>query len=237
MWDFGFLRPLDEYENAQLQMLKVLLSSIQLDLSKEDKIQWVHSVDKVYTVVDGVKVMISSNIENDIDWINVVWIKFVPSKIAIFHWLAIQGGVLVMEVLGYRQCLRDITDDKCGWCLSYVESIDHLFLHCSWSFKVWASLFYWWNVSWIIPSSILEFSHDWGNGLGINASKLWKLIGPATLWAIWIARNELVFNRSYKCWAATVDRIKLKVFQWLVNAKVCESYQVYIWKNQPWLIM
>ncbi|XP_071721458.1 uncharacterized protein [Rutidosis leptorrhynchoides] len=198
-WDLGFSNYLNEYENIQLQTLLSLLSGKVFDRSKEDVIQWVHSVDKVFTVAEGIRVMLSYNLVNEVDWLNIVWNKFVPTKIAIFHWQTIQGGVPVKEVLGYRRCLRDITDDKCGWCLSHVESIDHLFLHCSWSHKIWSALFNWWNVCWIIPSNILEFSLEWSNGLGMKASKFWKLIGPVTLWAMWLARNELVFNGVYLC--------------------------------------
>ncbi|XP_071708755.1 uncharacterized protein [Rutidosis leptorrhynchoides] len=138
---------------------------------------------------------------------------------AIFHWLVIQGGVPVKEVLSYRRCLRPGSDDKCGWCGIHVESIDHLFLHCSWSHHIWSALFNWWNVSWIIPSSMLEFSSDWINGMGIKAANFWSLIGPVTIWAIWLARNELVFNGVYSCWAATVSRIKLKVFNGSLTRK------------------
>ncbi|XP_071727630.1 uncharacterized protein [Rutidosis leptorrhynchoides] len=143
--------------------------------------------------------------EDEFQWVHSV------DKIAIFHWQTVQEGVPVKEVLGYRRCLRDITNDKCGWCLAHVESIDHLFLHCSWSYKVWSSLFNWWNVCWILPSNILEFSHDWCDGLGIRAKIFWKLISPATIWTIWMARNELVFNGSYMCWVASVERIKIKL--------------------------
>ncbi|XP_071740203.1 uncharacterized protein [Rutidosis leptorrhynchoides] len=222
-WNLRFTIMLDAYDTIQLQVLHSLLSHILLDSSKDDVIQWVHSVDKVYTVAEGVRVMLSNNLDSEFDWMNVVGVNI--------------GGVPVKELLSYRHCLRDETDDKCGWCGDYVESIDHLLLHCSWSFKVWRALFNWWNISWTMPSSILEFSSDWCYGMGIKVGRFWRLISPATIWSIWNARNELVFNASYICWAVTVNRIKAKVFQWLVNTKLCEAHQFYVWNSAPYMLL
>ncbi|XP_071740661.1 uncharacterized protein [Rutidosis leptorrhynchoides] len=188
----------------------------------------------MYSVAEGVRVMLGSNLLLDFDWVKVVWNKYVPSKMAIFHWLSIHGGVPVKEVLRYRHCLRDGMDDKCSKCTVSVESIQHLLLHCPWAFKVWLALFEWWNVSWVMPFDISPFSLECYNGLGVKAKKAWRLIGPAVYWFIWLARNDLVFNGVSKCWTVIVDSVKLKVFQWLVNARKTESLQFYIWKSQPW---
>ncbi|XP_071705224.1 uncharacterized protein [Rutidosis leptorrhynchoides] len=236
----GIHGPLDAYESNQMHTLLVLLSSVALDNLKDDVIQLVHSVDKVYSVADAVRVMLSSNINSEFDWCKIVWNPKVPSKVAIFLWLVIQGGVPVKEFLSYKHCLRDGSDDKCGWCLEHAESIDHLLLHCSWTFKLWEALFNWWNISWVMPSSMVKFALDWHYGMGVKASKFWSLIGPASLWTIWIARNEVVFNGRYSCWASVVNRIKIKVFQWLEASKVFSSHQFYIRSTrstQPWLLI
>ncbi|XP_071700286.1 uncharacterized protein [Rutidosis leptorrhynchoides] len=181
--------------------------------------------------------MLESNLDSAFDWVKIVWNKLVPSKIAIFHWLAIQGGIPVKEVLSFRHCLRDGSDDRCGWCTSEVESIDHLLLHCPWSQNVWSALFSWWNVVWVMPSSIIEFSLECFHGLGVNAKKAWRLIGPVSFWLIWLARNNFLFNGSYQSWRSVVEHVKIKVFQWLVNAGNVESHQMYVWKSQPWIMV
>ncbi|XP_071704779.1 uncharacterized protein [Rutidosis leptorrhynchoides] len=183
---YGLDEERDLYEESQLQTLLALLGPISHNNDKGDEIQRVHSVDKVYSVAEGTRITLVANLNVEFDWVNVVWNKSIPSKITIFHWLAIQGGILVKEVLHFRHCLRDGSDDKCGWC-SDIESIDHLLLHCPWSYSIWAAMFKWWNIYWVMPSPVSEFSLDCYKGLGINASKFWSLIGPATYWAIWLA--------------------------------------------------
>ncbi|XP_071727309.1 uncharacterized protein [Rutidosis leptorrhynchoides] len=145
-WDFGLYNVLEEYDTIQVLILKHLLRNTVFELDKEDSILWVHSVDNLYTVAEGVRVILGTNLDVDFDWVKVVW-KYVASKIAIFHWLAIQGGVPVRKVLRFRHCLRDGDDDKCSRCLVFVESVEHLLLHCSWASNVWSALLRWWNVS------------------------------------------------------------------------------------------
>ncbi|XP_071728996.1 uncharacterized protein [Rutidosis leptorrhynchoides] len=114
-------------------------------------------------------------------WPKVVWGNNVPSKVMIFHWLALKNSIPVKEVLARRNILPPNQSSLCFWCLSHVESIDHLPLHCKWSSAIWADLFRWCNIRWILPRYLVDFSFDWYYGMGIKASKYWKMIGPATI--------------------------------------------------------
>ncbi|XP_071694423.1 uncharacterized protein [Rutidosis leptorrhynchoides] len=98
-----------------------------------------------------------------------------------------------------RNILPSTHPNFCVWCLEGEETVNHLLIHCKWAFKVWSDLCKWWNIVWVIPGSIEAFSFDWYYGMGIKASKFWKLIGPATIWAIWLARNDFVFNGKFMC--------------------------------------
>ncbi|XP_071699270.1 BTB/POZ domain-containing protein At4g08455-like [Rutidosis leptorrhynchoides] len=89
----------------------------------------------------------------------------------------------------------------------------------------------WWNLTWILPGSIEAFSFDWFYGMGIKASKFLKLIGPATIWAIWMARNDLLFNGIFMCRSVLVRNIKLKSFLWATNLKLCNGFQSYVWEH------
>ncbi|XP_071727033.1 uncharacterized protein [Rutidosis leptorrhynchoides] len=166
---------------------------------------------------------------------SILWIHSVDKLYSVAE--AIQGGIPVKEVLSYRRRLRNGMDDKCVWCDVHIESIDHLLLHCSWSRNIWSALFNWRDVSWVMPSSVCNFSIDCFHGLGRKAKKAWRLIGPTTYWFIWIERNDLVFNDVRKPWPIIVDQVKLKVFQWLANANIVKGFQFYIWKEQPWLLI
>ncbi|PWA40524.1 hypothetical protein CTI12_AA561720 [Artemisia annua] len=133
--------------------------------------------DGVYSVSHGSFIMLSDPSFHVPSWARFLWNNKVPSKVQGFHWLAIQGHISVKEVLNSRGIIPSGQQVNCIWCNDATESVHHLLLHCGWSFRIWSALFRWWNVEWIIPSSLAQFSEDWNQGMGINAKKFWCFIG------------------------------------------------------------
>ncbi|XP_071741083.1 uncharacterized protein [Rutidosis leptorrhynchoides] len=197
--ELGLIRPLSLFISAQVTDLGLLMASIHLDTRVDDLVYWSCSSDGVYSVSDAIRVIVQSNFTNAPPWPKVVWGNNVPSKVMLFHWLAIRNSIPVYEILISRHILPASHSNLCIWCLEEVETVNHLLLHCKWAFKLWSDLLCWWNLVWVIPGSIEEFSLDWFFGMGIRAAKFWKLIGPATIWAIWLARNDFIFNRKFSC--------------------------------------
>ncbi|XP_071695457.1 uncharacterized protein [Rutidosis leptorrhynchoides] len=209
---FFLPQPLNLFDHEQAIQLQAFLSSFRLVDNSPDFFLWNAEQNNLFTVADAISILVlSSDFEVPI-WPKVIWNNKVPSKIMLFHWLAIRKSILVRDVLSRRHILPPNSSTLCVWCLDNIESIDHLLLHCRWSFNVWTDLFRWWNLRWVIPRSIEDFSFDWYYGMGIKASKFWKLIGPATIWVIWVARNDVIFDNKYSCRSVIVRNIKLKVF-------------------------
>ncbi|XP_071704180.1 uncharacterized protein [Rutidosis leptorrhynchoides] len=217
--------------------MALLLAPVQLNLMREDSLLWSAAPDGVYSVSDAVRMLAYSNSVNPPTWSKVVWGNNVPSKVMLFHWLAIRYSIPVYDVLIKRHILPSSHSNLCVWCLEEVETVNHFLLHCKWTFKVWSDLFSWWKLVWVIPGSIEDFSLDWFHGMGIKASKFWKLIGPATFWAMWLARNDFIFNWKFMCRSVLVRKIKLKTFIWASNLKLCNGSQFYVWENNPSLMM
>ncbi|XP_071708613.1 uncharacterized protein [Rutidosis leptorrhynchoides] len=142
----------------------------------------------------------------------------------------------VKDVLSRRHILPPNQSSLCIWCMNNVESVDHLLLHCKWSSAVWMDLFRWCNIRWVIPGSVVDFSFDWFYGMGIKASRFWKLIGPGTIWAIWISRNDIVCNKKFTCRSIVVRNIKLKAFLWASNLKPVHGLQAHVWEQNPYLL-
>ncbi|XP_071712948.1 uncharacterized protein [Rutidosis leptorrhynchoides] len=130
--------------------------------------------------------------------------------VMLFHWLVLRNSIPVKDVLAKRCILPASQSTLCVWCMVEVETIDHLLLHCKWSTCIWKDLFRWWSIRWVIPRTVSDFSYDWYFGMGVKASKFWKMIGPATIWAIWMARNDIMFNVKFLCQSTLVRNIKLK---------------------------
>ncbi|GJU49675.1 LINE-1 reverse transcriptase isogeny [Tanacetum coccineum] len=209
-WNLDFSKPLSPYESREADSLLLMLRNAALDISVEDSIIWNPSPVGEFLVSQAVYIMWSMNSNVAPPWDDLIWNNFVPSKIQIFHWLEIQGCIPVKFVLGQRGVVPFGQEINYAWCFDEVESVDHLLLQCPRSFDIWTSLFKWWSILWILPSSLANFTNDWNLGMGISGGKFWLLLGPCTIWEIWISRNKALFNGEFSCWTALVHYIKLK---------------------------
>lgn len=78
----------------------------------------------------------------------------------------------------------------CPLCLSAEESVDHLLLNCAVSQDISNSLFYCFEYSWVLPSSIHGLFEVWKYEFGTPIGKLlWSASFFATIWAIWKERS------------------------------------------------
>ncbi|XP_071727376.1 uncharacterized protein [Rutidosis leptorrhynchoides] len=186
--------------SIQLHELLRLLSVVQIDELDEDKLVWSASSEDVYSVSDAVRILVQSNFDTPPSWPKVVRGNNVPSKVMLFHWLAIRNNISVKDVLIKRHVLPYRTCVSGAWRKSK------------------------------------RVSFDWFYGMGIKASKYWKLIDPATIWEIWLARNNFIFNGKFMCHSVFVRNIKLKTFLWATNLKFCNGLHFYVWDHNPSLL-
>ncbi|XP_071694698.1 uncharacterized protein [Rutidosis leptorrhynchoides] len=236
LWFIHVVRLLSLVNSIKMSELLAILSTVICDVNCEDQLYWSASAEGLFSVSEAVRLMVLSNTADIPSWPKVIWGNNVPSKVMLSHWLAIHNSIPVNDVLIKRHILPSSQSNLCIWCLEDVETFNHLLVHCKWTAKIWADLFRWWKVYWVVPGSIELFFYDWFYGMGIKASKFWKLIGPATIWAIWLARNDFVFNGKFICRSVLVRNIKLKTFLWAVNLKLCRGFQSYIWMENPSLL-
>ncbi|KAK3219665.1 hypothetical protein Dsin_013635 [Dipteronia sinensis] len=68
-----------------------------------------------------------------------------PPKVQVFGWQLVKGKVLVRNQLS-RYGLDQVACLDCPLCGSNVESVDHLFIHCQWSWNLWLKCIGWWKV-------------------------------------------------------------------------------------------
>ncbi|XP_071740337.1 uncharacterized protein [Rutidosis leptorrhynchoides] len=191
-----------------------MLAHVVCDVECVDLLFWSASTDGLYSVSEALRVLVQLANVSSPTWPKVIWGNNVPYKVMLFHWLAIRNSIPVEDVLIRRHILPSTHSNLCIWCLEDPESVNHLLAH--WSIEL--------------------FSFDWYYGMGIKASKFWKLIGPAIIWAIWLARNDFVFNGKFICRSVLVRNIKLKTLLWATNLNLCNGCQSYVWMDNPALL-
>ena len=96
--------------------------------------------------------------------------------------------------------------NRCFFCLSEVEMVDHLLLlHCARSRVFWDLLFSLFGVSWILSCSVKETllgSH--GSFVGKSCKKAWQAALLCIFWIAWNERNLIVFDNE----GLSIQRLK-----------------------------
>ncbi|KAI8548175.1 hypothetical protein RHMOL_Rhmol07G0252200 [Rhododendron molle] len=90
------------------------------------------------------------------------------------------------------------------------------FLHCQFSWDVWSLLIDWWHVCWVCPGSLIDLFSWWkGRGFKNLEKYLWETTFHATIWSVWLARNEIVFNNASWRVEDLGQLIKTRVAMWV----------------------
>ncbi|XP_022013920.1 uncharacterized protein LOC110913395 [Helianthus annuus] len=163
-------------------------------------------------------------VRTDIEWAKMVadsdnlifgWNSSAPPKVNYLCCRALIGKVASKVGLVRRGV--PLADSLCPRCGIYDEDPDHIFVNCLWSRSIWSNVLVWMRISFPIDiSNIGEFL----SFIQIQpGDKKWKKVVHtvflATIWRIWKARNEMVFEGRFIPTNRTVELVKEDAFFWI----------------------
>lgn len=128
--------------------------------------------------------------------------KLIPPKVGLFVWQAQRNKVATKANLIARGMNLD-GQDLCVICNQVHETTEHLFMHCSSVWQLWASIVLREGFSWVIPKSLNSLLVEWEFLPKISDSVLWSLIPYSMIWSVGLERNAACFNNK----AANLDQI------------------------------
>ncbi|PON68412.1 hypothetical protein PanWU01x14_095640 [Parasponia andersonii] len=109
------------------------------------------------------------------------------------------------------------------------QSLDHFFLHCEFSTRLWCNFLRELDRSWVIPRSCQDLLGV-GEGLLVNqrGRLKWKIAVLAGLWALWLESNQRIFERVEEGLKALWDRVRFWVAIWSYDVMdfKCEGLKV-----------
>ncbi|XP_031120447.1 uncharacterized protein LOC116023586 [Ipomoea triloba] len=156
-----------------------------------DSITWPYSTSGVVSVASAFSFV--AGLDSDDTSHEWIWRLLCAEKIKIFLWKISKNG-LVTNAERTRRGLAAEADCPC--CGFHEESLDHIFRQCVTALECWGKSS---PPTWFTAANHLPLS-DWikmactrFTGEGQKAS--WSLDFPYILWHIWLARNNVVFNR------------------------------------------
>ena len=152
-----------------------------------------------------------------------IWKLSIPVKVKVFVWILVLDKLNVQSILQRRRPYPSLSPGWCILCKRHNESIDHLFLHCDFAFRLWTNILKEFGTEWVIPRSTKDLL-TLGQGLSLTkkGKTCWKVAVSATLWAIWLERNKRIFEETEETIESTWNRIRLWVTIWL---HVCEDFK------------
>lgn len=67
---------------------------------------------------------------------SLVWIGLAPPRVEVFCWLTVLGKVATTDVFRRRVISFEVILDSCLLSETFRQSIDHLFMHCDFSYHM-----------------------------------------------------------------------------------------------------
>jgi zinc-binding in reverse transcriptase len=118
------------------------------------------------------------------------WTSHIPLKIKIFFCLVQKNKILTKDNL----ILRGWTGDDKYIFYNAIETIEHLFIHCSLASCLWNWIGHHNNFSFHMLCKSIEDLWIIDNYIPFKDTNLCEIFRAAILWVIWKERNRLIFH-------------------------------------------
>lgn len=155
------------------------------------------------------------------------WVNWVPLKCQFLAWRAELDRIPTVEALKKRNVF--IPNDRCKLCDDAMETTDHIFSGCGFSFGVWSSIWKWCglNTTFVFHTKDLLSLYKLAPG-GKWGKKIVHGIILVTFWMIWRARNDKTFKGVVPKASVVIGNVKSMSFLWL---KYRSKLNDLLWEN------
>lgn len=170
---------LTEWHNLALRMMNFSLTE------GKDVFKWKLKSNGSFTVRSMYRYLIINNIRVS----PVIWRTKVPLKIKIFMWYLQKGVVLTKDNLIRRNWSGNAS---CAFCVK-TETIQHLFFECHHAKFLWRLCHIALGI--LPPRGVSDMFGGWVQQGG-STNSLFLLGAAGFCWALWLHRNDVVFEKS-----------------------------------------
>ncbi|KAG9450247.1 hypothetical protein H6P81_010212 [Aristolochia fimbriata] len=119
------------------------------DDGRLDSLMLSPSTDGSFTVASAYSVLLPSS---DAHVSRQAWQLPAPPMVQFFIWSALHSKILTRDVLTRRG--QQLNSLFCPLCDTWMETADHLLLHCEYTWKIWTWFVEQFNCSWVVPNSL-----------------------------------------------------------------------------------
>ncbi|KAK3190292.1 hypothetical protein Dsin_029853 [Dipteronia sinensis] len=228
IWDIPLRRSIFDWEIAQWNGFKLALNCISIRFGCPDALAWTFCPNGSFSVKSFRRCLEEIGEVGSDAVSSLLWLGFVPHKVEVFLWQLLKVRILVKEVLRNFGMVQ-IASIDCPLCNSEWETVNHLFLHCDWAWKLWSEAMGWWEVSSCKNKDISGWADGW-SGLcnAKSSSRAWIVLFYAVCWTIWDIRNVVVFNGKEAIFSLALDSVRFRLAWWFKHFSSGSSEDVMI---------
>ena len=201
-WNIIWRRKFFEWELATFHELQALPNHATLTQDVADKVVWLHHNSGAYKVKSFLNLLLDTQeiSQGAFAHANMVWRSLTPPNSELLLCILVVGKLNTLDRLS-RLNIRQGMDNSCVLCQQEVESINHLFCYCPFTWSVWFVFLSWWGVSWVIPNNPRSAFESW---IGVKwtkeQKKCWISWFYVIVWSIWELRNKIIFQHQRWSW-------------------------------------
>ncbi|KAK3223218.1 hypothetical protein Dsin_010243 [Dipteronia sinensis] len=215
-WDIKLRRSVFNWKVQQWDSFRHCLDSNQVCDHVPDTLYWSYESNGLFSVKSYWQHLEERHM-GDSTYFTDIWRGFCPPKIETFVWQLIHGRILVKIVI-HRFGVTTGLNMECPLCLLEVETVDHLFLGCNWSWRLWFKCMSLCDVCGCSSYSILQWWRGWrGMCPRRKSERAWSSLFFAVVWTIWETRNIKVFDNRDTSLNQAEDLVKFRVAWWFKN--------------------
>ncbi|XP_076898944.1 uncharacterized protein LOC143552673 [Bidens hawaiensis] len=199
-----------------------------------DSWKWVGGGPTNFTVYAVKQLFISD--QNYSDFYKMRWNGWIPLKCNVLAWRAELDRLPTSAELTKRGMI--LQDINCPLCGDYTESSAHLFTACIFALEMWDRVASWYGLPPLYAFEVRDLlSLTKGLKLQKHETRTVHGIVITTLWCIWIARNEMVFQRKKVKVVDVIAKIKASSFFWIRNRSKFKCIEWKDWYDSPLILL
>ncbi|KAI5388523.1 hypothetical protein KIW84_074275 [Lathyrus oleraceus] len=202
VWDVGIREDLlSEEDYVLLSQLYSLLQDVQIDPWQDDRFIWWRSIGGFSVSFNYCRLLAVELSESVLEaeklrLLEYLWKTNAPSKALIFGWQMVLRRLSLREELAKRHIIVGTHSIVCPFCFLLKESLDHIFLICPLSNRIWVEACGW--ISAGAPSCSASLANSFMAFIDVVGTTprrrtLW-FFGLFICWVIWSCGNTIIFK-------------------------------------------
>lgn len=156
-----------------------------------------------------------------------LWKQKIPHKVKLFLWKETHYKLPTLQLLNSRGIEMN---PICRWCNMEIENDTHLLWNCQLAKDCWEIFKNWFETKTPISQNV-EHIFNFFSGKDFAAGS--NICIAATIWTIWLSRNECIFNNVKPKRNALQIIIKSRAWAWSLATGLILESQKNLWIISP----